>query len=243
LLRPNCKRPGATTAAPAFCPRSIRRHELHLRSTKTRHINYAKSTRNLRASCWFRFLSDSCLAKDSAGPARRETSTASWQDKRRKVRRGRSCDSAETYRNFSRIAAHCKYPRSPLHSTGQHNVCLPDIGAHRSDAEPADARQGSRLTRARLRRLAALTGARWPGVCRPCADGSARAICCSRCDEQTCAVLWLESAFCEAPWLNKNLDRDDRGNSDRCPTISTTISGARFDEGEGPPRGSGPSGP
>jgi hypothetical protein len=38
---------GATAAAPAFCPRPAKRHELHLRSTKTGDINCAKSARNL----------------------------------------------------------------------------------------------------------------------------------------------------------------------------------------------------
>jgi len=56
----------------------------------------------------------------------------------------------------------------------------------------------TRAARARLCRLAALTGARWPGVCWPCADGSARAMCRSRRDGQTCAVLWLESPRREA---------------------------------------------
>jgi len=38
---------GATAAAPAFCPRPAKGLELHLRSTKTRDINCAKSPRNL----------------------------------------------------------------------------------------------------------------------------------------------------------------------------------------------------
>jgi hypothetical protein len=47
----------------------------------------------------------------------------------------------------------------------------------------------------------------------------------------------------EAPWLIKNLDRDERGHRDRCPMTSTTIYGQQFDEREGPPRGIDPSGP
>jgi hypothetical protein len=55
LPAPELQTTGATAAAPAFCPRSTRRRELHLRSTKTRDINCAKSVRNLLASClsWF----------------------------------------------------------------------------------------------------------------------------------------------------------------------------------------------
>lgn len=101
----------------------------------------------------------------------------------------------------------------------------------------------ARAMRARLRRLAALTDAGRPGVCRPCADGSARAICRSRRGEQTCAVLWIESAFREAPWLIRNLDGHESGSFDRCPTISTIICGRQFDEGGGRQKGSGPSGP
>jgi hypothetical protein len=46
---------GATAAAPAFCPRSAKRHEQHLRATKTQDIIRAKSARNLLAFClsWF----------------------------------------------------------------------------------------------------------------------------------------------------------------------------------------------
>jgi hypothetical protein len=72
FLRPT----GATAAAPAFCPRPAKRHELHLRSTKTRDITCAKSARNLLAFCLSWFLSDGGLAKDSAGPARRRPPTA-----------------------------------------------------------------------------------------------------------------------------------------------------------------------
>jgi hypothetical protein len=42
---------GATAAAPVFCPRPAKGHELHLQSTKTRDINCAKSARNLLAFC------------------------------------------------------------------------------------------------------------------------------------------------------------------------------------------------
>jgi hypothetical protein len=55
FLRPNCLRSAQPREAPAFCPRSTTRHELHPRSTKTRHINCVKSALNLLASClaWF----------------------------------------------------------------------------------------------------------------------------------------------------------------------------------------------
>jgi hypothetical protein len=59
----------------------------------------------------------------------------------------------------------------------------------------------------------------------------------------TCAVLWFESAAREAPWLIKNLDRDERSHRDRCPTISTTIYGQQLDEEGGRPGRIGPSGP
>jgi len=75
-LPPELQTTGAAAAAPAFCPRPAKRHELHLRSTKTRHINCAKSTRKLLASCLSWFLSDGGLANDSAGPARRRQPTA-----------------------------------------------------------------------------------------------------------------------------------------------------------------------
>src|SRR5260221_10759915 len=76
LAAPELQTTGAAAAAPAFCPRPAKRHELHLRSTKTRHINCAKSTRKLLASCLSWFLSDGGLANDSAGPARRRQPTA-----------------------------------------------------------------------------------------------------------------------------------------------------------------------
>src|SRR5260221_3226684 len=63
LAAPELQTTGAAAAAPAFCPRPAKRHELHLRSTKTRHINCAKSTRKLLASCLSWFLSDGGLAK------------------------------------------------------------------------------------------------------------------------------------------------------------------------------------
>ena len=47
LAAPELQTTGAGAAAPAFCPRPAKRHELHLRSTKTRHINCA----NPRGSC------------------------------------------------------------------------------------------------------------------------------------------------------------------------------------------------
>jgi hypothetical protein len=76
LPAPELLTTGATAAAPAFCPRPAKRHELHLPSTKTRDINCAKSSRNLLAFCLSWFLSDGGLAKDSAGPARRRPPTA-----------------------------------------------------------------------------------------------------------------------------------------------------------------------
>ena len=76
LPAPELLTTGATAAAPAFCPRPAKRHELHLRSTKTRDINCVKSARNLLVFCLSWFLSDGDLAKDSAGPARRRPPTA-----------------------------------------------------------------------------------------------------------------------------------------------------------------------
>jgi hypothetical protein len=55
---PKLQTTGAAVAASAFCPRSALRHELHQRSTRTQHINCAKSARNLLASCLSWFLSD-----------------------------------------------------------------------------------------------------------------------------------------------------------------------------------------
>ena len=68
------------------------------------------------------------------GPCRNQERNGEWvrwrrlldrlrqQDKAPKVRRGRSSGSAEAYRNFSGISAHCKNPGSPLRSRGQCNV-------------------------------------------------------------------------------------------------------------------------
>jgi hypothetical protein len=84
------------------------------------------------------------------------------------VRRGRLCDSAETYRNFSGMAAPCKNPGSPLRSTGQCNVRPRPILAVSSalgEALPDQAMPvKARAARARLRRLAALTNIACPGV-------------------------------------------------------------------------------
>ena len=133
------------------------------------------------------------------------------QDKSSKVCCGRSCDSAETYRNFSGISAPCK---NWVLLCAQHVSTMCErrgsiwsrraVGSSKALLDqPTPVK--ARALRARLRRLTALTSAGRPGVCRPCADGSARAICRSRCDEQICAVLWIESALREAPWLIKNL--------------------------------------
>jgi hypothetical protein len=75
FLRPNCT-DRRTAAAPAFCPGPAKRHGLHLRSTKTRDINRAKSARTRLAFCFSWFLSDGVLAKDSAGPVRLRQPTA-----------------------------------------------------------------------------------------------------------------------------------------------------------------------
>ena len=55
LPAPGLLTTGTAVAAPAFCPRPAKRHELHPRSTKTPDINCAKSARNLLAFClsWF----------------------------------------------------------------------------------------------------------------------------------------------------------------------------------------------
>jgi hypothetical protein len=61
---------------------------------------------------------------------------------------------------------------------------------------------------------------------------------------QTCAVLRIESASAEAPWLIiKNLDQDERNARGSYRTISTTIYGQQFDEGAARPRTIGLSGP
>ena len=68
------------------------------------------------------------------GPCRNQERNGEWirwrrrldrlrqQDKATKVRGGRLSDSAEAYRNFSGISAHCKSPGSPLRSRSQCNV-------------------------------------------------------------------------------------------------------------------------
>jgi hypothetical protein len=71
------------------------------------------------------------------------------QDKARKVRRGRSCDGADAYCNFTCMAAPCGNLSSPLRSTCQRNVvgpgeALPDqptpvkARARARPASPAD---------------------------------------------------------------------------------------------------------
>jgi len=80
---------------------------------------------------------------------------------------------------FSGMAAPCKNWGPPLRSTCQHNVLTarPDLVSRAVGSSKAPPGQPTpvkaRAARARLRWLAALTSAGRPGVCRPCADGSA----------------------------------------------------------------------
>jgi hypothetical protein len=140
----------------------------------------------------------------------------------------------------------CRWRRSQLSFLG---VLLGTMSRHQGLASPAPDQPApvkARATRARLRRLAALTGTGWPGVCRPCADGSARAICRSwqgLAVNKLAPFSGLSLLSREAPWLIKNLDRDERGHWDRCPTTSTTICGQQFDEGAARQRRNGLSGP
>jgi hypothetical protein len=54
----------------------------------------------------------------------------------------------------------------------------------------------------------------------------------------------MESASAEAPWLIiKNLDQDERGHRDRCPTTSTIICSQQFDERAARQRKIDPGGP
>ena len=138
------------------------------------------------------------------------------------------------------LAAQCLPPGPRSRPIAEHRAAWPSSFGTALPDQPTPVK--ARALRARLRRLAALTSAGRPGVCWPCADGSARAIWRSRCGEQICAVLWIESVLCEAPWLIKNLDRDEHGSWDRCLTISTIICGHPFDEGGGRQRGNGRSG-
>lgn len=139
------------------------------------------------------------------------------------------------------LGAQCAPPDPQSKATAEHISTQPSHDRFEASLPDQPTPVKARAMRARLRRLAALTDAGRPGVCRPCADGSARAICRSRCGEQICAVLWIESVLCEAPWLIKNLDRDEPGNLDRCLTISTIISGHPFAEGGGRQGGSPPA--
>ena len=163
------------------------------------------------------------------------------------MRRGRSSDNAEAYRNFCGIAAHCKNAGSLLHSTGQHNVrrwravapdkALPD--------QPAPVK--ARASRARRAGSTALTGAGRPSVyghalmaqreryAAPHRNDSA--------DKLAPFSRWSLPAA-GAPWLIiKNLGRDERGHWVRCPTTSTTICGHQFDEGAAQQRRNNLSGP
>jgi hypothetical protein len=80
--------------------------------------------------------------------------------------------------------------------------------------------------------LTALTGAGWPAVLPahalmaqreryavPLVKGHGVAV------NKFAPFAGLSLRAAEVPWLIKDLDRDERGSRDRCPTISTTISG------------------
>jgi hypothetical protein len=88
--------------------------------------------------------------------------------KGRKVRRGRSCDSAEAYPNFSSMTAPCKNLSSLLRSIGQRNVLTALIptwlcrAVEPGKASPAPAFDGRALMAQRERYAAPrVTGTAW----------------------------------------------------------------------------------
>jgi hypothetical protein len=124
FLRPNCLRPAQ--------PRQLRRSVLdRLRDMSCicgRQRPGISPAPNPRGTCSRSACPGFCpmavwrrIAQDRRGADHRPLDS---RIKGRKVRRGRSSDSAEAYRNFSGIAAHCENPGSPLRSAGQCKVLM-----------------------------------------------------------------------------------------------------------------------
>ena len=160
---PELQATGAKAAAPAFCLDRLRDEEPAYQLRQSTRGTCSRHARpGFCRAGWRR------IAQDRRGADHRPLDS---RIKGRKVRRGRSCDSAEAYRNFSSMAAPCKKPSSLLRSIGQRNVLTALIQTWRCRAvgprkalpdQPTPVK--ARALRARLRRLTALTGAGRPGV-------------------------------------------------------------------------------